>query len=232
MREKIIKMLQQVNIPSYFCEDTVQNYLDDLKDNSEDLIWSGDYGITKCTLLFANYNKVIKIPYNGKYDYKAYEDAIAQDVGADHTLEEFFYEFTGPENFDNIDRGWDYCELETMIYKLAEAEGLERYFAKEELIGWVGEYPIYEQLRVTPLESVEVTLDKEVKHSIRKKCESLKVQWLNPQWVQDFFRVYGEEEYQRLCSFLDRFEITDLHMGNIGYYHGKPILFDYSGYMN
>lgn len=232
MREKIIKMLQQVNIPSQFSEDTLNDYVDALKEINSGLEWSWDGGISKFVLLFANYDKVIKIPYLGKYDYDAYEDAIAQDVGADHTLEEFFYEFTGPENYDNIERGWDYCELETMFYEIAETKGLAQYFAKEELCGWIKGHPIYLQTRVTPLESVCSRTIGEREAATEKRCQELHIHCLDTQWVSDFFDEYGEEEYLRLCAFLTEYDITDLHIGNLGYLNNKPILLDYSSYMN
>ena len=46
--------------------------------------------------------------------------------------------------------------------------------------------------------------------------------------------MYGEEIFNRLCNFIEEYNITDLHNGNVGYIkrNGKfmPILFDYSGY--
>lgn len=129
---------------------------------------------------------------------------------------------------------WNYCELETAIYRKAAAEGLARYFAEEECLGFIDNTPIYWQARCTPLS--EITMDyhseeyKRKKKTSEKLCDKLDTDCFNAIWIADFIDFYGESEFERLVKFLDKYEIDDLRPCNIGYIDKAPILFDFSGY--
>lgn len=47
---------------------------------------------------------------------------------------------------------------------------------------------------------------------------------------EEFVRLYGEEEYERLAQFCCEKGINDIHYGNIGYVGDRLVLIDYAGY--
>lgn len=49
---------------------------------------------------------------------------------------------------------------------------------------------------------------------------------------EEFLRLYGEEEYNRLTKFCQSWLINDIHYGNIGYIKDKLVLIDYAGYLD
>lgn len=129
---------------------------------------------------------------------------------------------------------WNYCELETVIYRRAAAEGLARYFAEEECLGFIDNTPVYWQARCTPLSEISVDYHsdeyKRKQKTSQKLCDKLGTDCFNAIWIADFINLYGESEFERLVKFLDKYEIDDLRPCNIGYIDKAPVLFDFSGY--
>ena len=41
---------------------------------------------------------------------------------------------------------------------------------------------------------------------------------------------YGEEKLNKFFSFIDNYNIGDLHSGNFGFQNGRPVFIDYSGF--
>ena len=140
-------------------------------------------------------------------------------------------DLNGEENALNE---WDYCALETAIYRRAKEEGIEQYFAEEEYLGTIDNTPIYAQARCVPMSSVSYDYNsaeyKRKRTSANETCKNLGINCFNAIWIADFVDFYGEDELARLSEFLDRYEIGDLRDCNIGYLDDAPILFDYSGY--
>lgn len=199
-------------------------------------------GATKLVLLPEDEDFVIKIPFTGYWDEDAYSEEIsdrhyAADRGEidDDEVEnvsdaDFYYAFEGAGLNDDDDEIWDYCRLECAIFEKAVAHGLGQYFAKETLIGLINDYyPVYAQVKV---DSNRPKYDEKIWETTSSRCEDLKVECIDPMWVNAFFTLYGEEEYVRLMKFLNNEGIWDFHGGNIGYFCGMPILMDYSGYNN
>ena len=50
----------------------------------------------------------------------------------------------------------------------------------------------------------------------------------------DFLRIcigyYGAEFMERVCEWAVAQKVNDLHGSNVGFYHGRPVLFDYAGF--
>lgn len=50
----------------------------------------------------------------------------------------------------------------------------------------------------------------------------------------DFLKIcigyYGAEFMERVCKWATAQKVNDLHGSNIGFYHGRPVLFDYAGF--
>jgi hypothetical protein len=205
--------------------------------HSTQLSFSYDNGVSKGVLLFDNFDKVIKIPFTGRFREEDYDDAVsAWDRGEEDVdepqWEDFYEDFhsaaTPQEIKEGIEAKWNYCELEVRLYQKAKMAGLEQYFAAERWIGNAGNIPIYAQEKVIPFDDTHY--DEERSKATTQRCKELSLYCFNPTWIADFFEWYGEDEFIKLSTFLTENQITDLHDGNIGYIHGAPVMFDYSSY--
>lgn len=153
-------------------------------------------GATKVCILLED--KVIKIPFTHQL-----------------TFEEEIIPLTKAKEFV-----WDYCALEVSYYQKAKELNLNQYFAKEEYLTSINNYPIYIQERVIPFNE----------YYSFSSFSSKELYNINEKWIKDFIKFYGENELKRLISFLKTNEITDLRETNIGYRENRPRIFDYSGW--
>ena len=197
-----------------------------------------DIGASKGVLIFPDEDIVIKIPLMAReWDDGEYQAALEEhDRGELSTYPDkadYLHFFQEAENFFiETEHNWDYCELECGIYQEAEKEGLEQYFAKEWWVADVRGYPIYAQIKVQPFchDRSSHSHSEEECARISKSCRDMEVDCFNPDWIADFFKYYGEEEFKRLSDFLSKRRSYDLHTGNVGYLGPYPILLDYSNY--
>lgn len=123
------------------------------------------------------------------------------------------------------DGRWTACDREAEYYAYAEEEGLAQYFAEcwndsLELDG--EEIPFYVMQRADPNED-EVYYLSDMGEDYTG-CE-------DAVW-EAFSNMYGTTEANRLSSFCKRFEINDLHEGNVGFIDGNLVCIDYSGYIS
>ena len=175
-------------------------------------------GATKLVILFPGADYVVKIPFNGQYTYSDEDELV-------------YWEF------ENGSDGccWDYCLGEVERYAYAEEIGLETFFAKTELIGHVHGHPIYIQERATIYEDVANEKEKnsyERRKSAKELCNHKGYSCFNGLWISDLQDYCGGPDDELFCNFMDYVTayISDLHMGNVGYIDGKPVLVDYSGF--
>lgn len=206
----------------YFDEElTEDNFFDNVIEHlPKNISFKFFSGATKLVILFPGADYVIKIPFNGQYTYNADDELI-------------FWEF---EN-GSFGRTWDYCLGEVEQYERAKKEGLENFFAKTEFIGYVSGHPIYVQERATIYEEVAQEKDRqknswERRKSARDLCDSNGYSCFNGLWISDLQDYCGGPDDELFCSFMDYVTdyISDLHMGNVGYIDGKPVLVDYAGF--
>lgn len=165
-------------------------------------------GATKGVLIFPNLDFVIKIPftYTGDRD-----------------------EFCGA---DDSGEGWNYCEVEEIKYQRAENFGINGCFAKTILVGRVNGYPIYAQEKAkifTQEGSPSPKKSEEEYEKIEDICEGIG-ECFNRIWLNDAFDYFGEKIFYSFLDFLESFNISDLHDGNIGYIGMRPVLIDYSSF--
>lgn len=175
-------------------------------------------GATKLVLFPKEYKDiVVKIPFPGSYFYNDNEEL---------ELDDFRYAIDGKY-------GWDYCEAEALKYNQAKERNLEFVFLKTTFIGYVHEHPIYIQPRIEETESrrrIHTPFKLEDAEKVRSKCFEMDVECFSSFWINDFLNLYGEFFFRILTDFLNDCYVNDLHGSNIGYYKGKPVIFDYSGY--
>ena len=203
------------DVPEYFGE----NYDDDSYLNKTLEAVANQYkncdhfwGCTKFVVVDVNnMDYVIKIPFNGYYDYNS------------ETEEDDWFDF-------NV---YDYCAKEEEIYGEIENEDFACMFAETAAIGRTKSGKvIYAQERA---ESAYV--DSEKKESSKDstdKIKELRAKGLAYGFQSDWLAVaidwYGEQIVTNFLKYADN-NIYDTHENNYGYrFDGSPVIFDYSGY--
>ena len=205
----------------YLDEDlTEDNYFDNVIEHlPKNMSFKYFSGATKLVILFPGADYVIKIPFNGQYTYNDEDELM-------------YWEF------ENGSYGccWDYCLGEVEKYEEAVIEGFECFFAKTELIGHVHGHPIYIQERAVIYDDIARTKEDansyERRKSARAFCDDNGYSCFNGLWIADLQDYCGSQHDELFHNFMDYVTsyISDLHMGNVGYIDGKPVLVDYSGF--
>lgn len=180
--------------------------------------FSYDNGASKGVFIFKDLDFVIKIPFIGTIE-------IDEDEEYDS---EFLQEFCGADGKDSC---WDYCSVEKERYHYAEIEGVEMCLAKTKLLTTIQGYPIYIQEYATMYDYGESSCHTiEDTYTVKKICEDKNYSCFNEEWLSDVFSFFGEKIFYKLLSWIDMYEVNDLHANNLGYIHGRPVLVDYSGW--
>lgn len=132
------------------------------------------------------------------------------------------------------------CEIEVLVYKLAEKHGMNHFFAPAaKLISFncsLGEIPVY------VMKKVDVDEDRVSDHFYSlydgdsENEEEVEI-WYNHNFdevdatMQAFVDYYGGIEADNLQNFLNNNHINDIHSGNVGYDEDDNlIIIDYAGY--
>lgn len=133
---------------------------------------------------------------------------------------------------------------ECIIYIAAKAEKLEFFFPKTEIFGQWGGVTVVIQDKVDySVEECSVEklsyyqhISQTVTNKIFLKMEndfqigSFYDRELNPVWGKLVISLYGKKITKKLCKFIQKYGINDLHSENIGYKNDKPVILDFSGY--
>lgn len=235
-----------------FSQDNKYDVIDPLQDCADlaDTDWTWDDGASKLVLIFKNLNFVIKIPFTGSIDpcgdcYDHCEDCEEKSTSrcdccpyhyncygdADNN----YYDFQGADwGGKQLARNWDYCEAEAYLYETAKEEGVDVCFAGTELLGFVDGHPIYWQAKAQIYNDYYTSTNKdhtrEEKVNTEEACRRINGWCFNVDWLCDFLTAYGDDMFQQFMAFIKKYEIRDLHTGNVGYIDGAPVLVDYSGY--
>ena len=204
--------------------------------------WSWDSGVSKLVLIFKGLDFVVKIPFTGSTYYDEHYDEDTEEwVSNEEPTEEYFNLENAPDCvLDRFSKDcWDYCDIECDRFHLASDVGLSDCFAKTEFLGWVNHIPVYIQQRAIMFQDDEarnsrdssgIEYDSEENVSkvdtLREKTDL----WVDRDWTLDFIHYYGETVFEKFAEFCKKWDIEDLHNGNIGYVGGRPCLVDYSSW--
>ena len=134
-----------------------------------------------------------------------------------------------PFTYNEDDEIRNDCDLEFEIYEKAARAGLSQYFASLRIVGSIEDVTVYAQEFCEPDDFYESSIEN------IKKAEDIGSNLFNSEdalaWAGEFIETYGESEFVRLCNFLDKKGVNDLHSGNIGRrMNGQLCLIDFSGY--
>lgn len=219
-REKILNLFQNCDFNGELHKENFEELiLEHLPDN---FIFDYCHGVSKLCILPRNEKYVIKIPFNGSL-YRHYSPH-----------EECYYEDFAQANNDR-DRNWDYCLTEVLTFREAKKYGVDNLFCETKLVGFVDNHPIYIQEKATPF-SAETDIDVEYYSDERtdkteEYCKKRKFHCFNLIWQSDAIDYYGEGIFNKLMRFINDYDINDLHTDNVGYIGRRPVLFDYSDFM-
>ena len=193
-------------------------------DNATDYCEEWSNGISKVVLIFDNF--VLKTPITGCV-WQIYDDN-------DEPIDD--YEF-------DEDTLFDYCDLEVKLYDLAKKYGVEKFFAETIKI----DYYVYMQEKYDyAFRSCRPDGFVEMKESFYTKgsfnYDRCRLYAANNH-LNDIFRIskdidifisllclYSIKELQKLNDFISKFDIDDLHSGNVGWFGNNLKLIDFSGY--
>ena len=177
------------------------------------------WGATKCVLVPAEFDYVIKIPFNCQGWETNIEDA-PRFFGARYVL-------TGGE-------GEDYCRAEAEVYEAAKAEGLEQFFAETVFAMEYKGLPLYIQPKCEDDDNSKErtskikTLESDDAADFSQSYSSAAS--MSEEMIFNFLVDYGEEKVEQLFCFLDDIEASDFHDGNWAFLNKKAVLIDYASY--
>ena len=228
--EKILSILSEtsLNINNEFHEGKNDYLLLELRDKIFHGLYDYANGISKFVIIPIKdkYDYVIKIPYTGSYNFESgwYSGSRNQYY---HRGYEDYWAFEGGTYED---RPWDYCAIEVQNYNVASLKGFSDCLAKTELIGFVRGYPIYVQEKCETLRSCS----RSHSHSIEEISDfKYSHSWSNIpcDWLIDFKSYFGENKLNHFLQFLEDVNWNDLRDENIGYIKNRPVLIDYSDFL-
>lgn len=135
----------------------------------------------------------------------------------------------------------NHCEWEEKIYHAAEKEGVEDFFAEVKQFTTVGklDYPIYISPRVPVLWSdVQDEYDyvEDLSEDMKEEIETLYKDYSSKSYgsknlLTAMILQSSYEKVKKLLTFLDNYEIDDLHDENIGLTEdNKIVIIDYAGF--
>lgn len=192
-------------------ENEIDEYIGKICDKYD---FSYNTGISKLVIKPKDTDYVIKIPFSTYYDEET----------------DSFYAFHCYGC-----RGWNACEFEEELYNKAYNARFEQFFLPIELACVCNNYPVYVQPKVDiinekrdsfyylkPTIKTSKILDDNYIDTMSKLVEG---------WFDIINKELGEERFLDFLHFLNKYDISsDLHEGNIGMYHGKPVIIDYAGF--
>ena len=180
-------------------------------------------GVSKLVIVPAEGDYVIKIPFDGQYDYD-YNDK-------EETEERVWYPYTNASG-DFLTSDWDYCEVEVAIYEKAVECTVEDFFVETMQIDEVLGRPIYIQKKAISIEEGGDNGKEASPEAKKNRCYCKpENEWIPPSWLEAAIDFYGLENTVKLKNFIDDYYLKDFHSGNIGYTsEGKPVIIDYAGW--
>lgn len=202
----------------------------DIADLIPGLDWA-KFGCTKAVFKLKQFDNVVfKVPYIGWREYtwhEADEETILEEQG----FYKHAWDIYDPDGSNGIETGRnDYCGVEQYVYNKAVDFGVADLFAETAFLCYFLDYKIYIS-ECVPDEShlYDSSLFKPESYEKAKTYKKNKVS-LCEEGIARLIDDYGEDKTTRLLNFLRRYQIEDLHSGNLNCRDGKLIIIDYSSY--
>lgn len=195
-----------------FTEEECEWLAEEVMTNNSSFSWDYEVGATKLVLIAEELDYVIKIPFNGANNWA---------VG--------FQDFYGlPEGV------YDYCQYEQELYDKAFFAGVREMFLPLIFVDRIKTIPVYIQEKVscfyaprTYSKNSEEYLKEKLKRNEGYLSHKIPFNWIAQ--VMDF--LGSVEKFENFMNFIKKEHIDlDLHVNNVGFINGRPIILDYGGY--
>lgn len=223
----IEKYIQYFNYEEHFTSEDADCFEEELERNLPNEDFYCEAGATKFVIIPENLDYVIKIPFNGQYDYSWDEE---DDIFTP-------FEHGGKENYD-------YLNLELEIFKDWKEKELTRddilitqFLLPIEEVDIINGFSIYIQKKaISYTDLYEDGRKVPVSEEMQKKVSEIsKREGFYPypslplDWLASCYNELKDEI--KMTKFLRSVDyISDLHRGNIGYCGNTPVIIDYAGY--
>lgn len=219
--------LKNLIIPGQFGPDDYGEETDSMEQIMDQLPEEVDvcWGATQFVIIDPEQDKVAKFAFNGEYYWN-------EETYEDENEETFNIPTFEPYHKDYADLGYD-------LFCKAEEEDIDILFAKVEFFGkTVSGNKIYLQEKV-------ISYDDDWSGSSEKNSENSKnsykklveensfngIKWFPKAWATAVIEWYGEELLKAFLKFINKYNLTDWHDGNIGWRKdGSPCILDWAGY--
>lgn len=192
--------------------------------------YSGDFridnGVSKMVIIPENEDFVIKIPFNGMYEYE-WDD---EEEDYDWENPSFDY-FIGAEAPDVT----DYCWNEMLTIEKAQEAGFGGLFPNMEFLMCYNGIRFYIQEKVRTSRAFHPV---GLSQDSRDAANSLNMHYQcgSSEWRAAIIEAYGTDFWVNFVNWDDENQIgtlTDMHSMNYGYdMDGSPIILDASGFRN
>ena len=213
-------IVNQLNLPEEFGNDDNETEIVKIEDQL-DKILEENYcvkgGISKLVIDIEDLPFVIKIPFNGRWEY----DFDSEDD------EPYFISFTeaGPYNFS------DYCLVELERTERVIDNGYEDFVPNMMYLCDVCGYCIYIQEKVIPISEGRKKLHPSMDSLEKAKNYELS---FSDDWIATVIDLYGEDKWNEFVQWVTVTDIgifSDMHSGNYGIsMAGRPVMLDISGF--
>ena len=234
MVETAREIASKLDIPECFGCDNDGELEDGFLESQLDQFYTGNYsinnGISKVAIIFYDLPFVLKIPFNGHWEYD-YEYDAEHDEWYD-TEEPRFNYFYCARAYDSS----DYCWNELDKVELAQDRGYGELLADmADVYTDSNGRHFYIQEKVLPLHEASSVVSKPSNDSL-KKAQSMDSIYnsCNVEWRASVIEHYGEQFWISFVNWNESGDLgylEDMHGGNYGYrYDGTPVLFDVAGY--
>ena len=192
-----------------------------------DLGYKYFYGCSKIVITKNTWDYVIKLPLG--YGVDVYDEDLAKDDDYNP-----YYPFEGAYYCEENSYGNDYCKTEMEYYEQAKSEGIDFFFAETMFLKEIYGVPVYIQPKCLTVEEIAEPTSRALINNTRERLRRMNILTsINDMtFVASLLDNYDEKDVKKLFSFLHRYSITDLHIGNIGYFKDSsmPCLIDYSDF--
>lgn len=150
------------------------------------------------------------------------------------------YPFVIKWTLESSETNFDEAGKEAFIYKQAKENRLAEFFPKTEEIESHGstcfiyqEKIDYESCNISPI-TRSIFIKKTANSNqrvVKRLSNGLNIDSRpNEVWCKMALLIYGKRKCRSLVRFVRKYHINDLHDGNTGYFKGKPVILDFSGY--
>lgn len=188
------------------------------------------FGMSKLVIIPSiEKNIVIKIPFNGVYNYEEPYDDEDYYTEGEYIWKSFCYAPGSDKT--------DYCLAECEKYQKLKSYGLHCFVAKTIL------YKVYEGIRIFIQEKGIPETDACSNHTASLDSQKLakelrnegKFHYIRTEWIANCLDKYKEFKVKKFLEYCSKDPdiLADMHDDNFGYRkNGTPVLLDFSNYLD